>query len=120
MLYLPKFYVVRQWSLLDYCLFDSENQTIDFRYYFFGIRKTISVPMASVHFREIVRKRPLSDITMKSQKIYINNKLVFVVSRLNKENSHILFHSSTLNKEKYDVLHHLLQKFCTQKEEPYW
>lgn len=57
---------------------------------------------------------------MKEQKIYINNKHVFVVSRLNKEKYDVLRHSSSMNKNNYDVLRHLLQKFCTKKEEAYW
>lgn len=119
-IYLPTFCIVRQWSLLYCCLFDSENQTIEFRYYFLGLKRIISVPISSVHFIESCRKIPLSDTKLEVQKIYINNKLFFVVSRLNKEIYQFLRHSSPLNKEKYDVLRHLLQKFCTKKEEPYW
>lgn len=108
-LYLPRFYLDRAWSLLDCCLFDAENQTIEFQYYFLGIKKTLSVSMTSVQYLEICRKRPLSDKIMKEQKVYINNKLLFVV----------FCDGSSANKNNYDVLRHLLQKFCTKKEYAY-
>lgn len=108
--YLPRIYYFRLWSLLYCCSFDSENKIIEFRYYFLGFNETMSVPMSSVYFIEICRKSPYSDTIAKVQKIYINNKVVFIVPQ----------DSSSLYNKKYDVLRHLLQKFCTKKEEPYW